>query len=123
MDTIADGTTTIVNMRAIGRDPKIWVDPLEFMPERFVSKLSRSTDLEFSVLGSDLRIAPFGSGRKSCPRKALSLPTVNFWVGSLLDEYKWVQLNASPVNLTQRLRLSCEMTNPLKVKMKPRRTP
>ena len=55
------GTTAMVNMWAITRDPDVWVDPLKFMPERFVSK--DSADVEFSVLGSDLRLAPFGSGR------------------------------------------------------------
>ncbi|GMI76450.1 cytochrome p450 78a9 [Hibiscus trionum] len=111
------GTTAMVNMWAITRDPEIWVDPLEFMPERF-----SSTDVELSVLGSDLKMAPFGSGRRSCPGKALSLTTVNFWVRSLLHEYKWMQLDANPVDLTERLRLSCEMANPLKVKVHPRRT-
>ncbi|MBA0763265.1 hypothetical protein Gotri_012744 [Gossypium trilobum] len=114
------GTTAMVNMWAITRDPEIWVDPLKFMPERFVSKDS-STDVEFSVLGSDLRLAPFGSGRRTCPGKTLGLATVNFWVGSLLHEFEWVQSDANPVDLTERLRLSCEMANPLKVKVQPRR--
>ncbi|XP_022737785.1 cytochrome P450 78A9-like [Durio zibethinus] len=113
------GTTAMVNMWAITRDPDVWVDPLKFMPERFVSK--DSTDVEFSVLGSDLRLAPFGSGRRTCPGKTLGLATVSFWVGSLLHEYEWVQSDDNPVDLTEKLRLSCEMANPLKVKAHPRR--
>ena len=113
------GTTAMVNMWAITRDPDVWVDPLKFMPERFVSK--DSADVEFSVLGSDLRLAPFGSGRRTCPGKTLGLATVSFWVGSLLHEFKWEQSDDNPVDLTEMLRLSCEMANPLKVKVHPRR--
>ncbi|XVF53165.1 hypothetical protein PTKIN_Ptkin05aG0078300 [Pterospermum kingtungense] len=112
------GTTAMVNMWAITRDPDVWVDPLKLMPERFVSK--DSADVEFSVLGSDLRLAPFGSGRRTCPGKALGLATVTFWVGSLLHEFEWVQSDDNPVDLTEMLRLSCEMANPLKVKVHPR---
>ncbi|KAE8663395.1 Cytochrome P450 78A5 [Hibiscus syriacus] len=115
------GTTAMVNMWSITRDPEIWVNPLEFMPERFVPK-DGCANVEFSVLGSDLRMAPFGSGRRTCPGKTLSLATVNFWVGSLLHECKWIQSDADPVDLTERLRLSCEMAKPLKVKVQPRRT-
>ena len=113
------GTTAMVNMWAITRDPDVWVDPLKFMPERFVSK--DSADVEFSVLGSDLRLAPFGSGRRTCPGKTLGLTTVSFWIGSLLHEFEWVKSDGNPVDLTEMLRLSCEMANPLKVKVQPRR--
>ncbi|KAK6262663.1 hypothetical protein QUC31_008479 [Theobroma cacao] len=113
------GTTAMVNMWAITRDPDVWADPLKFMPERFVSK--DRADVEFSVLGSDLRLAPFGSGRRSCPGKTLGLATVSFWVASLLHEFEWVQSDDNPVDLTETLRLSCEMANPLKVKVHPRR--
>ncbi|OMO79873.1 Cytochrome P450 [Corchorus capsularis] len=117
---VPEGTTAMVNMWAITRDPDVWVEPLKFMPERFVSK--DSGDVEFSVLGSDLRLAPFGSGRRTCPGKALGLATVCFWVGSLLHEFQWVQSDdTNSVDLTEKLRLSCEMANPLQVKAHPRR--
>ncbi|TYH80060.1 hypothetical protein ES332_D03G107800v1 [Gossypium tomentosum] len=126
MDTTVDGhhvpagTTAMVNMWAITRDPDVWVDPLKFMPERFVSKDSGDVEV-VSVLGSDLRLAPFGSGRRACPGKTLGLATVTFWVASLLHQYVWVQSDENPVvDLSEMLRLSCEMANPLKVKVHPR---
>ncbi|TKY61223.1 Cytochrome P450 78A3 [Spatholobus suberectus] len=112
------GTTAMVNMWAICRDPHVWRDPLEFMPERFVTA---GGDTEFSILGSDLRLAPFGSGRRVCPGKALGLATVNFWVASLLHEFEWEPSDEKGVDLTEVLRLSCEMANPLTVKVRPRR--
>lgn len=125
IDTVVDGyhvpagTTAMVNMWAITRDPHVWQDPLEFKPERFVSR--RESDVEFSVMGSDLRLAPFGSGRRACPGKALGLATVTFWVGTLLHELEWIGSACDPVDLSEVLRLSCEMANPLAVKVRPRR--
>ncbi|XP_050377177.1 cytochrome P450 78A9-like [Argentina anserina] len=122
-DTVVDGyhvpagTTAMVNMWAITRCPRVWSDPLEFSPGRFVS--SKDADVNFSVLGSDLRLAPFGSGRRSCPGKSLGLATVSFWVGTLLHEFEWKQ--AEPVDLSDVLKLSCEMANPLTVQVHPRR--
>lgn len=109
------GTTAMVNMWAITHDPRVWEDPLEFRPERFLVP----NGSEFPVLGSDLRLAPFGSGRRSCPGKALAMATVSFWVATLLHEYTWVP--ATRVDLSEVLRLSCEMAEPLTVKLFPRR--
>ncbi|KAF8379947.1 hypothetical protein HHK36_027413 [Tetracentron sinense] len=115
---VPEGTTAMVNMWAITRDPELWSDPLTFMPERFVAK---DAEVEFSVLGSDLRLAPFGSGRRTCPGKTLGLTTVSFWVAALLHEYEWGESDQNPVDLSEVLRLSCEMANPLTVKVRPRR--
>ncbi|GLU00862.1 hypothetical protein SLE2022_182000 [Rubroshorea leprosula] len=123
-DTIIDGyhvpagTTAMVNMWAITRDPDVWTDPLEFMPDRFVIKAG---EVEFSVLGSDLRLAPFGSGRRACPGKNLGLATFSFWVASLLHEFEWMPSDSNSVDLSEVLKLSCEMANPLSVKVRPRR--
>ncbi|XP_022734360.1 cytochrome P450 78A9-like [Durio zibethinus] len=115
---VAGGTTAMVNMWAIARDPQEWADPLEFMPDRFVTKKG---EVEFSVLGSDLRLAPFGSGRRTCPGKNLGLTTVSFWVASLLHEFEWLPSDRNTVDLSEVLRLSCEMASPLSVKVRPRR--
>ncbi|KAF2569680.1 hypothetical protein F2Q70_00028913 [Brassica cretica] len=124
-DTIVDGrfipagTTAMVNMWAIAHDPHVWVDPLEFRPERFVTK---EGEVEFSVLGSDLRLAPFGSGRRICPGKNLGLTTVTFWTATLLHEFEWGVSDGNGVDLSEKLRLSCEMANPLAAKLRRRRT-
>ncbi|KAK8650602.1 hypothetical protein V6N13_140234 [Hibiscus sabdariffa] len=115
---VPKGTMAMVNMWAITRDPQEWSDPLEFMPNRFVTK---EGEVEFSVLGSDLRLAPFGSGRRTCPGKNLALTTVSFWVATLVHEFEWLPPDENTVDLSEVLRLSCEMANPLNVKLRPRR--
>ncbi|ANM60724.1 putative flavonoid 3'-monooxygenase [Arabidopsis thaliana] len=113
------GTTAMVNMWAIARDPHVWEDPLEFKPERFVAK---EGEAEFSVFGSDLRLAPFGSGKRVCPGKNLGLTTVSFWVATLLHEFEWLpSVEANPPDLSEVLRLSCEMACPLIVNVSSRR--
>ncbi|XP_041001980.1 cytochrome P450 78A3-like [Juglans microcarpa x Juglans regia] len=118
---VPKGTMAMVNMWAIARDPYVWEDPFEFMPERFVSNKVEGL-VDFSVLGSDLRLAPFGSGKRSCPGKTLGLTTVSFWVASLLHDYEWLPSDQTTgVDLSEVLRLSCEMANPLTAKLRPRR--
>ncbi|KAH0755100.1 hypothetical protein KY290_025370 [Solanum tuberosum] len=112
------GTTAMVNMWAITRSEEVWNEPLEFKPERF---MSQTEPVIFSVLGSDLRLAPFGSGRRSCPGKTLGLTTVTFWVALLLQEFEFGTTDGSKtVDLSEVLRLSCEMKTPLMVKVQPR---
>ncbi|CAN8253965.1 unnamed protein product [Cochlearia groenlandica] len=125
-DTIIDGhlvpagTTAMVNMWAISHDPHVWENPLEFKPERFVAK---GSEVEFSVLGSDLRLAPFGSGRRVCPGKNLGLATVTFWTAKLLHEFEWIKpYGDKTVDLSEKLKLSCEMANPLAATLRTRRS-
>ncbi|KAI0492800.1 hypothetical protein KFK09_027076 [Dendrobium nobile] len=104
---VPSGTTAMVNMWAIAHDPKIWKDPWVFRPERFLEE-------EVNIMGSDLRLAPFGAGRRVCPGRALGLTTVHLWLARFLQEYTWVA--ARPVQLVECLRLSLEMKKPLIVR-------
>ncbi|CAO2207506.1 unnamed protein product [Urochloa humidicola] len=118
------GTTAMVNMWAITHDPAVWPAPEEFRPDRFF--VAAAGD-EFSVMGSDLRLAPFGSGRRSCPGKSLAMATVGFWLATLLHEFKWLPAASDDdeptrgVDLSEVLRLSCEMATPLEARLVPRR--
>ncbi|CAN4097419.1 unnamed protein product [Withania somnifera] len=115
------GTTAMVNMWAITRSAEVWTEPLEFNPERFMNE---TEPIDFSVLGSDLRLAPFGSGRRACPGKTLGLTTVTFWVASLLQEFEFRSTaGTKTVDLSEVLRLSCEMDKPLMLKVQPRCIP
>lgn len=98
------GTTAMVNMWAITHDPTIWKNPWTFKPERFIEE-------DVPIMGSDLRLAPFGSGRRVCPGKALGLATVHLWLARLLHRFRW--LPAQPVDLSETLKLSLEMKKPL----------
>ncbi|KAE8730012.1 Cytochrome P450 78A5 [Hibiscus syriacus] len=107
------GTTAMVNMWAITHDEKVWEEPDGFKPVRFMEQ-------DVSILGSDLRLAPFGSGRRVCPGKAMGLATVHLWLAQLLQGFKWVPCKEGNVDLTEHLKLSMEMKNPLVCRAIPR---
>ncbi|GMY29547.1 cytochrome P450 78A7-like [Fagus crenata] len=110
-------TTAMVNMWAITHDPKVWEEVLVFKPERFL-KSEGGVDLD--VRGGDLRLAPFGAGRRVCPGKNLGLLTMSLWVAKLFQHFEWIQDMTNPVDLTEVLKLSCEMKNPLSAVAVPR---
>ncbi|XP_049364734.1 cytochrome P450 78A7-like [Solanum verrucosum] len=105
-------TTAMVNMWAITHDSDVWENSLEFKPERFVVSEGGVT---VDVRGGDLRLAPFGAGRRVCPGKNLGLVTVMLWVAKLVQHFEFVEDGAHPVDLGEVLKLSCEMKNPLTV--------
>ncbi|XP_020104229.1 cytochrome P450 78A11 [Ananas comosus] len=113
------GTTAMVNMWAITHDPAVWARPDEFSPERFVESEGGA---DVDVRGGDLRLAPFGAGRRVCPGKNLGIVTVGLWVASLVHHFEWAPADAAPVDLSEVLKLSLEMKNPLTAVAVPRNT-
>lgn len=111
---IPAGTTAMVNMWAITHNEKFWPEPEKFQPERFI-------DEDVAIMGSDLRLAPFGSGRRVCPGKAMGLQTVQLWLAQLLQNFNWSAWPDYGVDLSECLNMSLEMKHPLVCKVIPRK--
>ncbi|KAL1830989.1 hypothetical protein ACET3Z_000640 [Daucus carota] len=79
---IPKNSRVVVNVYAIGRDPKVWTDAEKFLPERF---LGNNIDLR----GRDFELLPFGSGRRGCPGMQLGLTMVRLVVAQLLHCFNW----------------------------------
>ncbi|KAD6119457.1 hypothetical protein R6Q59_025480 [Mikania micrantha] len=107
---IPANTTAIVNMWAITHDSNVWESAFVFDPDRFLPSVGGSC---FDIRGGDLRLAPFGAGRRVCPGMNLGMVTVSQWVAKLVYNFEWVSDMAHPVDLSEVLKLSCEMRNPL----------
>ncbi|KAJ0777235.1 putative cytochrome P450 [Helianthus annuus] len=111
---IPANTTAMVNMWAITHNPEIWECPFVFDPDRFLLSAGGSN---VDIRRGDLRLAPFGAGRRVCPGMNLGMVTVSQWVAKLVYNFEWVPDMAHPVDLTEVLKLSCEMKKPLCAKV------
>ncbi|ERM96575.1 hypothetical protein AMTRI_Chr09g16460 [Amborella trichopoda] len=73
----------MINVWAIGRDPKSWPDPDAFKPERFTKENA------YDFKGSCFEFLPFGSGRRSCPGMQLGLYGLEMAVAHLVHSFDW----------------------------------
>lgn len=71
-----------VNVWGMARDAKVWEDPYEFKPERFIGS-------NVDVKGQDFNLLPFGSGRTSCVGWPLAHRMVHYYLAALLHAYEW----------------------------------
>ncbi|KAL7156203.1 hypothetical protein ABFS83_03G127900 [Erythranthe nasuta] len=107
---ISKGTMVLVNTWSIGRDPKLWDSPEEFLPERFLGK-------ETDMLGSNFALLPFGSGRRRCPGYNLGLKMVRTTLANLLHGFEFKL--AEDVCLEEMYGLTTHPKKPLTVVMEP----
>ncbi|GLJ32245.1 hypothetical protein SUGI_0648990 [Cryptomeria japonica] len=76
--TIPKHSQVVLNVWAIGRDPSVWKNPSEFMPERFLE--GENSKIEYS--GQNFELIPFGAGRRMCPAIPLASRTIHIVVAS-----------------------------------------
>ncbi|KAJ8534327.1 hypothetical protein K7X08_007651 [Anisodus acutangulus] len=79
---IPKGSIVHVNVWALGRDSRIWKDPLQFWPERYMKE-------DVDMKGHDYRLLPFGSGRRVCPGTNLAINLVTSMLAHLLHHFVW----------------------------------
>eukprot|EP00250_Pteridium_aquilinum_P003848 c14123_g1_i1 orf=82-1644(-) len=108
---IPANTMAFVNTWAIGRDPKIWKNPLEFRPARF---LESTVD----VRGQHFELLPFSSGRRGCPAWRLGLLNVHFILASLLHSFNWS--TPGKIDMTEESSIVLALANPLVATATPR---
>ncbi|XP_021901203.1 cytochrome P450 71B34-like [Carica papaya] len=75
-------TRVQVNAWAIGRDPKVWKDPEEFLPERFAG-----SSIDFK--GQHFELLPFGGGRRGCPGINMGNTLLQLALANLLYRFDW----------------------------------
>ncbi|KAJ3683738.1 hypothetical protein LUZ60_013965 [Juncus effusus] len=80
--SIPKGVRVLVNVWAIGREPKSWEEPEEFKPERFIE-----SQVEYK--GKDFQFIPFGAGRRMCPGMQFSMATAQLALANLVHQFDW----------------------------------
>ncbi|KAJ6410397.1 hypothetical protein OIU84_007193 [Salix udensis] len=95
---------TVVFMLAdIGWDPNSWEDPMAFKPERF---LSSSGGDSFDITGSrEIKMMPFGVGRRMCPGYGLAMLILEYFVANLIWSFEWKAVDGNGVDLSEKARV------------------
>ncbi|KAK6237557.1 hypothetical protein QUC31_003026 [Theobroma cacao] len=113
---IPSGTRLMVNAWKIQRDERVWPDPHDFQPERF---LTSHKDMDFR--GQTFELIPFGSGRRSCPGTSLALKMVHFILGRFLHSFDVAKPSKlEDVDMTESAGLTNLKATPLEVLVTPR---
>ena len=106
---IPKDTQVLVNAWAIGRDPTIWSEPLEFKPERFM-------DSELEYRGQNFELIPFGAGRRICPGLPLAHRMVHVVIASLLHSFNWSLpdgITPENMDMTEKFGATLQSASPL----------
>jgi len=105
----------------IGRDPTAWDDPMAFKPERFMNILDKNGGTTFDIMGSkEIKMMPFGAGRRMCPGYALAILHLEYFVANFLWNFEWKAVDGDHVDLSEELQFTTVMKNPLNVHILPR---
>ncbi|KDO42907.1 hypothetical protein CISIN_1g047663mg, partial [Citrus sinensis] len=96
---IPKDTVLFVNLWSMGRDPKIWKNPLEFQPERFLSQ----SNSEIDVKGLHYQFLPFGTGRRGCPGLSLAMQELPATLAAMIQCFNFkVTSPDGVVDMTER---------------------
>lgn len=110
------GTRLFVNVYAIGRDPRVWNNPLEFQPQRFLQEPGQQLDL----YGQHPELMPFGTGRRICPAANMGLLHVGLFVASLVHAFEWSLPDPSALDMSEAPGITTPMAIPLRAIPVPR---
>ncbi|KMZ59668.1 hypothetical protein ZOSMA_667G00010 [Zostera marina] len=106
---VPKGTMLLVNAWAIHRDEKLWKEPLEFKPERFLTQNNGSGEAS----NKSLKMLPFGVGRRRCPGETLALKMIGLTLASLIQCFEWERVGYIDVDMTEGHGLTLPMAVPL----------
>ncbi|KAL7003837.1 unspecific monooxygenase [Sarracenia purpurea var. burkii] len=111
----------------MGRDPKVWEEPMEFKPERFIGggggRELWSSSLLFDITGrKEIKMMPFGVGRRICPAYGLAMLHLELFVANLVWYFEWRGEDGDDIDLSEKQEFTTVMKNPLRAHISPRVT-
>ncbi|KAI3956385.1 hypothetical protein MKW92_032032 [Papaver armeniacum] len=117
------GTRLLVNLWKLQRDPRVWSNPSDFKPERFLPQQNggfgdETANLDFR--GQHFEYTPFGSGRRVCPGIDFFLQTIHMALARLLHAFDFDTDGGLVINLEEGPGLTMPKVTPLEVNLTPR---
>ncbi|GFS45739.1 cytochrome P450, family 87, subfamily A, polypeptide 6 [Actinidia rufa] len=96
----------------MGWDPKVWDHPMDFNPDRFLQ--GQGSTLDMDITGSrEIKMMPFGAGRRICPGFNLALLHLELFVANLIWYFQWIPAPAhDPVDLSEKEEFTVVMKKP-----------
>lgn len=113
---IPKGTTLIVNVWSIGRDPRYWDNPDEFCPERFLGK-------DIDERGQNFELLPFGTGRRQCPGFRFGMKLIRSTLANFIHGFSWKlpdNMKPDDVDMEEEYGLTTHRKTPIVAVMVPR---
>ena len=113
---------TVVNFMVadVGWNPRTWEDPVAYKPERFMNKEGNGVEA-FDVTGrKEIKMIPFGAGRRICPEYDLAIFHLEYFVANLVLNFERRAVDGEEVDLSEKQELTIVMKNPLQVHLSPR---
>uniref|UniRef100_A0A803Q5V1 Cytochrome P450 n=1 Tax=Cannabis sativa TaxID=3483 RepID=A0A803Q5V1_CANSA len=111
--TIPKGATIFLNVWSMQRDPNVWNNSLEFLPERFCGdKIQGDIDYNFSG-HQNFNYLPFGSGRRICAGISLGEKMVMHLLASFMHCFDWKLPVGTKVEFLDKFGLVLKKQTPL----------
>ncbi|KAE8668837.1 Cytochrome P450 89A9 [Hibiscus syriacus] len=96
----------------MGWDPTVWEDPMAFKPERFMG--GGGEEEVFDITGSrEIKMMPFGVGRRICPGLGLALLHLEYFVANLIWRFEWNAMDGDEISLEEKMEFTIVMKTPL----------
>ncbi|KAK8717528.1 hypothetical protein V6N13_044791 [Hibiscus sabdariffa] len=115
---VTPGTRLLLNAWQIHHDERVWSNPNEFKPERFLT-----THKELDLKGQNFELLPFGAGRRACSGVSLALQVIHLSLASVLHCFELETPDNKAVDMTESPSLANVKATPLHVLLKPRLSP
>ncbi|KAK4440990.1 Xanthotoxin 5-hydroxylase CYP82C4 [Sesamum alatum] len=112
---VPKGTCLIFNLWKLHRDPRIWSEPDNFVPERFLT-----SHVKVDLKGQHYEFIPFGSGRRSCPGITSAMQVADLTLARLLQGFDLTTPSNIPIDMTEGRSANLPKATPLKIVITPR---
>ncbi|KAJ4976575.1 hypothetical protein NE237_001681 [Protea cynaroides] len=113
---IPKGSHVLLSRSGLGRNPKVWVDPLKFNPERHLKDPSVKVILD----EKDLRFISFSTGRRGCIGVELGSVMTSMLLARLLQGFSWEVPHGESMIKLNESRTDLFLAQPLIAHAKPR---
>ncbi|KAK3415512.1 hypothetical protein EUGRSUZ_H01133 [Eucalyptus grandis] len=105
----------------MGWNAEIWEDPMAFKPERFLNSGGGGEASGFDITGSrEIKMMPFGVGRRICPASGLAMLHLEYFVANLVWQFKWRTVAGEEVDLSEKQEFTIVMKSLLRAQISSR---